>query len=67
MLDYELRKKGEPHNCLDDACAAMKLVLAKLEGKTGDVIAEEVLLNSFIHFTLYYSVLLYPFMHYYNS
>lgn len=42
MLDYELRKKGEPHNCLDDACAAMKLVLAKLEGKTGDVIAEEV-------------------------
>lgn len=42
MLGYELRKKGNPHNCLDDACAAMKLVLAKLEGKTGDVIAEEV-------------------------
>ncbi|KAI3451985.1 hypothetical protein Pfo_008650 [Paulownia fortunei] len=42
MLDYELRKKGNPHNCLDDACAAMKLVLARLEGRIDDVIAEEV-------------------------
>lgn len=31
MLGYEVRKKGDPHNCVDDACAAMKLVLAKLE------------------------------------
>ncbi|KAL9261184.1 Small RNA degrading nuclease 1-like protein, partial [Drosera capensis] len=31
MLGYEVRKEGEPHNCLDDACAAMKLVLAKIE------------------------------------
>lgn len=26
-----MRKDGEPHNCLHDAQAAMKLVLAKLE------------------------------------
>ncbi|CAK7337728.1 unnamed protein product [Dovyalis caffra] len=31
VLGYELRKEGDPHNCLDDACAAMKLVLAKIE------------------------------------
>ncbi|XP_059632896.1 small RNA degrading nuclease 1-like isoform X2 [Cornus florida] len=31
VLGYEVRKKGVPHNCLDDACAAMKLVLAKIE------------------------------------
>ncbi|XP_057545276.1 small RNA degrading nuclease 1 [Amaranthus tricolor] len=31
VLDYELRKKGDPHNCVDDACAAMKLVLAKIK------------------------------------
>ncbi|XP_041001506.1 small RNA degrading nuclease 1-like isoform X1 [Juglans microcarpa x Juglans regia] len=31
VLGYEVRKKGAPHNCLDDACAAMKLVLAKLD------------------------------------
>ncbi|KAE8700014.1 hypothetical protein F3Y22_tig00110569pilonHSYRG00311 [Hibiscus syriacus] len=28
---YEVRKPGAAHNCLDDACAAMKLVLTKLE------------------------------------
>lgn len=38
MLGYELRKKGTPHNCLDDACAAMKLVLAKIEGGVDNVI-----------------------------
>ncbi|KAK3022322.1 hypothetical protein RJ639_046180, partial [Escallonia herrerae] len=32
VLGYELRQKDTPHNCLDDACAAMKLVLAKVEG-----------------------------------
>ncbi|XP_057481296.1 small RNA degrading nuclease 1-like [Actinidia eriantha] len=32
VLGYEVRKNGAPHNCLDDACAAMKLVLAKIEG-----------------------------------
>ncbi|CAK9134991.1 unnamed protein product [Ilex paraguariensis] len=31
VLGYELREKGAPHNCLDDACAAMKLALAKIE------------------------------------
>ncbi|KAA8547150.1 hypothetical protein F0562_003584 [Nyssa sinensis] len=31
VLGYEVRNKGAPHNCLDDACAAMKLVLAKIE------------------------------------
>ncbi|XP_050365706.1 small RNA degrading nuclease 1-like isoform X2 [Argentina anserina] len=38
VLGYELRKKGSPHNCLDDACAAMKLVLAKVEREVGDTI-----------------------------
>lgn len=41
-LSYELRKPGNPHNCLDDACAAMKLVLARLEGRVDDAILEEV-------------------------
>ncbi|KAL8124958.1 small RNA degrading nuclease 1-like isoform X2 [Apium graveolens] len=31
VLGFELRETGAPHNCLDDACAAMKLVLAKIE------------------------------------
>ncbi|PIA59849.1 hypothetical protein AQUCO_00400609v1 [Aquilegia coerulea] len=31
VLGYEVRKDGSPHNCLDDARAAMKLVLFKLE------------------------------------
>ncbi|XP_019228028.1 PREDICTED: small RNA degrading nuclease 3-like [Nicotiana attenuata] len=31
VLGFELRKKDSPHNCLDDACTAMKLVLAKIE------------------------------------
>lgn len=31
MLGYEVREKGAPHNCLDDACAAMKLVLARIK------------------------------------
>lgn len=31
VLGYEVREKGAPHNCLDDACAAMKLVLAVIE------------------------------------
>nr|XP_016450482.1 PREDICTED: small RNA degrading nuclease 1-like [Nicotiana tabacum] len=30
VLGFELRKKDSPHNCLDDACTAMKLVLAKI-------------------------------------
>ncbi|KAK1439014.1 hypothetical protein QVD17_04829 [Tagetes erecta] len=32
VLGYELRKEGDPHNCLEDARVAMKLVLAKIEG-----------------------------------
>ncbi|KAF8410115.1 hypothetical protein HHK36_002637 [Tetracentron sinense] len=39
VLGYEVRKKGVPHNCLDDACAAMKLVLAKIEHGFDDGIA----------------------------
>ncbi|TQE12129.1 hypothetical protein C1H46_002199 [Malus baccata] len=35
VLGYEVRKQGSPHNCLDDACAAMKLVLAKIKGEVG--------------------------------
>ncbi|KAF5752874.1 hypothetical protein HS088_TW01G00792 [Tripterygium wilfordii] len=31
VLGYELRKEGAPHNCLDDARAAMKLALARIE------------------------------------
>ncbi|KAI8031174.1 Small RNA degrading nuclease 1 [Camellia lanceoleosa] len=31
VLGYGVRKEGAPHNCLDDATAAMKLVLAKIE------------------------------------
>ncbi|XP_010270848.1 PREDICTED: small RNA degrading nuclease 1-like isoform X2 [Nelumbo nucifera] len=31
VLGHEVRKQGAQHNCLDDAFAAMKLVLAKLE------------------------------------
>lgn len=44
MLGYEVRKKDSPHNCLDDACAAMKLVLAKIEHQvdTISVIEEDV-------------------------
>ncbi|XP_074308793.1 small RNA degrading nuclease 1-like [Silene latifolia] len=38
VLGYELRKKGASHNCADDACAAMKLVLAKIEHGFNNVI-----------------------------
>jgi len=38
VLGYELRKKGAPHNCVDDACAAMKLVVAKIGKGFDDVI-----------------------------
>ncbi|KAL2906346.1 putative small RNA degrading nuclease 4 [Bienertia sinuspersici] len=38
VLGFELRKKGAPHNCVDDACAAMKLVLAKTKNGFDDVI-----------------------------
>ncbi|WCJ31265.1 small RNA degrading nuclease 3 [Euphorbia peplus] len=31
VLGYELRNEGAPHNCVDDANAAMRLVLAKIE------------------------------------
>ncbi|CAJ1964491.1 unnamed protein product [Sphenostylis stenocarpa] len=31
VLGYEVRKKGAPHSCLDDARAAMNLVLAKIK------------------------------------
>lgn len=31
VLGRAVREKGAPHNCLDDACAAMNLVLAKIK------------------------------------
>nr|KYP60184.1 Small RNA degrading nuclease 3 [Cajanus cajan] len=31
MLGHEVREKGAPHNCLDDARAAMNLVLARIK------------------------------------
>ncbi|KAL5556933.1 hypothetical protein UlMin_039169 [Ulmus minor] len=45
ILGYEVRKLGAPHNCLDDATAAMKLVLARIERQVNDSIpfnAEDV-------------------------
>ncbi|XP_071703169.1 small RNA degrading nuclease 1 [Rutidosis leptorrhynchoides] len=36
ILGYEVRKEGAPHDCLEDARAAMKLVLAKIEGGVDD-------------------------------
>ncbi|XXG44486.1 hypothetical protein AAC387_Pa01g4277 [Persea americana] len=41
VLGCGVRKEGAPHNCLDDACAAMKLVLAKLKHGFDDPIAIE--------------------------
>ncbi|MCL7032912.1 hypothetical protein MKW94_000049, partial [Papaver nudicaule] len=38
VLGYELREAGASHNCLPDAQAAMKLVIAKLERKFVGVI-----------------------------
>ncbi|KAF7809859.1 small RNA degrading nuclease 1 [Senna tora] len=40
LLGYPVREIGAPHNCLDDATAAMKLVLAKIKhGVDNDDIA----------------------------
>lgn len=41
MLDFDLRKEGDPHDCLDDASAVMKLIMARLEGRIDDVLPEE--------------------------
>ncbi|MCL7037448.1 hypothetical protein MKW94_009570 [Papaver nudicaule] len=56
VLGQDLREKGAPHNCLADARAAMKLVLAKLEKGFDEIIsldAREVtgddLLKLFLH------------------
>ncbi|CAM8985734.1 hypothetical protein QQ045_006952 [Rhodiola kirilowii] len=38
VLGCEVRKPGEPHNCLDDARAAMKIVLAKIERRLDEPI-----------------------------
>ncbi|RAL53050.1 hypothetical protein DM860_016285 [Cuscuta australis] len=38
VLGYELRENGSPHNCLDDAMAAMKLVKKKVEHDCDDSI-----------------------------
>ncbi|KAI3992939.1 hypothetical protein MKX01_009682 [Papaver californicum] len=42
VLGHELRQKGAPHNCLADARAAMKLVLAKLEKGFDEIISLDV-------------------------
>lgn len=42
VLGYEVRKPGAAHNCLDDACAAMKLVLAKLDHGDIRLVQEDV-------------------------
>lgn len=39
VLGCALRIEGEPHDCLNDAKAAMKLVLAKLEHGFDDPIS----------------------------
>ncbi|EHA8587429.1 small RNA degrading nuclease 1 [Cocos nucifera] len=39
VLGFALRTEGEPHDCLNDAKAAMKLVLAKLEHGFDDPIS----------------------------
>lgn len=36
VLGYDLREEGKPHNCLDDAIAAMRLTLSKLERGLND-------------------------------
>ncbi|KAL5987773.1 hypothetical protein ACLOJK_035527 [Asimina triloba] len=41
VLGYGIRGDGAPHNCQDDAHAAMKLVLAKMEHGFNDPIAVE--------------------------
>ncbi|KAF3648854.1 putative protein-like [Capsicum annuum] len=38
VLRFKLRKMGSPHICLDDASAAMKLVLAKVENGVDNII-----------------------------
>lgn len=51
MLGYEVREKGAAHSCLDDACAAMKLVLAKIKvgvDREIPLIQEHVRLNIYI-------------------
>ena len=63
VLGYDLRQEGAPHNCLDDARAAMKLVLAKLESKVDDVITEadeNVRIRIFQHITV--TLMLYVFI-----
>ncbi|KAK0603634.1 hypothetical protein LWI29_007020 [Acer saccharum] len=43
ILGYEIRKQGSPHNCVDDACAAMKLALAVIERGVDCVVREDKL------------------------
>uniref|UniRef100_A0A7N0T9V1 Exonuclease domain-containing protein n=1 Tax=Kalanchoe fedtschenkoi TaxID=63787 RepID=A0A7N0T9V1_KALFE len=38
VLGCEVRKPGDPHNCLDDARAAMKIVVAKIERRLDEPI-----------------------------
>ncbi|KAK1558619.1 hypothetical protein Q3G72_004681 [Acer saccharum] len=42
ILGYEIRKQGSPHNCVDDACASMKLALAVIERGVDCVVREDV-------------------------
>ena len=41
MLGHGVRKKDAVHNCMDDAQAAMKLVLSKIEGGSDQTKAKD--------------------------
>ncbi|KAL5547249.1 hypothetical protein UlMin_006936 [Ulmus minor] len=75
----KVQKLGAPHNCLDDALAAMKLVLARIERQVNDILLHRIpkkvlLINngfascSFI-FSLFHSLTNYniDYVGYYNK
>ncbi|GKU94799.1 hypothetical protein SLEP1_g8236 [Rubroshorea leprosula] len=41
VLGYEVREQGAAHDCLDDACAAMKLVLSQLKHGDGILLVHQ--------------------------
>ncbi|MCL7049721.1 hypothetical protein MKW94_009702 [Papaver nudicaule] len=49
VLNREVREEGAEHNCLDDACAAMKVVLAKLKTGFDEVIFLDQKDKLFLH------------------
>lgn len=42
ILGHEVRKEGSAHNCVHDAAAAMKLVLAVVEKGVDTTIAQSI-------------------------